>query len=100
TTRMQTALDTGPAATQMQQPLLISEFGPVGLRPEARPGGYEQLWNIIQAHRDRVLGGLAYVWTTAGPEPLDRNFGLTDADGTPVDGSLDELSSLFAASQP
>jgi hypothetical protein len=91
--RLQTALDSGPA-TALHQPLLISEFGPVGLRSEARPAGYEQFWASIRAHPD-VLGGSAYVWTTAGPEALDRTFGLTDAQGAPVDGSLAELAALY-----
>jgi beta-galactosidase/beta-glucuronidase len=94
TMRMNQALDSGPAAG-LNQPLMISEFGPVGLRPDARPSGYRQLWDVIARHRPEVLGGCAYVWTTAGPEPLDHNFGLTNPDGTPVDGSFQELSSLF-----
>src|SRR5579883_561529 len=94
TTRLQSALDTGPAAT-LNQPLFISEFGPVGLRPDARPDGYRQLWDIILSHKRSVLGGSAYVWTIAGPEPLDRNFGLTDASGQPVDGALAELAALY-----
>jgi len=95
TTRMRDALTSGPAHTQMHQPLMISEYGPVGLRPENRPAGYRQLWDIIREHPDTVLGGLAYVWTTNGPEPLDRSFGLTDAYGQPVDGALAELASLY-----
>jgi hypothetical protein len=95
TTRMRDALNGGPTRT-MRQPLMISEFGPVGLRPENRPAGYRELWGIIRDHPDTVLGGSAYVWTTAGPEPLDRNFGLTDANGLPVDDSLAELASLYS----
>lgn len=94
TTRLQSALDKGPV-NELDQPLFVSEFGPVGLRPEARPAGYEELWNIVESHGARVLGGSAYVWTTAGPEPLDRNFGLTDANGQPVDGSLAELAAIY-----
>ena len=94
TPRLQAALDAGPL-TALDQPLLVSEFGPVGLRPEARPAGYRQLWDIIRAHPDRVLGGLAYAWTTAGPEPGDRNFGLTRDSGEPVDGTLAELAALY-----
>ena len=97
TTRMGDALTNGPAHTQMHQPLMISEYGPVGLRPENRPAGYRELWDIIRQHSDTVLGGLAYVWTTNGPEPLDRSFGLTDAYGQPVDGALTELASLYTA---
>jgi hypothetical protein len=96
TMRMDQALTNGKE-TPMHQALMISEFGPVGMRPEDRPSGYAQLWGIIRHHQDRVLGGSAYVWTTAGPEPLDRNFGLTDANGRPVDGSLAELASLYGS---
>jgi hypothetical protein len=44
-----------------------------------------------------VLGGLAYVWTTEGPEPVDRDFGLTNANGVPVDDSLNQLARAFLA---
>jgi beta-galactosidase/beta-glucuronidase len=97
TTRMRQALDSGPTHTSMHQALMISEFGPVGLRPENRPAGYRDLWDIIRDHPNTVLGGSAYVWTTAGPEPLDRNFGLTDANGQPVDGALAELAALYSS---
>jgi hypothetical protein len=94
--RIDQALDTGQVAN-MDQPILISEFGPVGLRADARPWGYPALWEIIARRTNRLLGGCAYVWTTAGPEPLDRYFGLTDEQAQPVDGSLSELSALFQA---
>jgi beta-galactosidase/beta-glucuronidase len=97
TNRLDEALTKGPART-LKQPLLISEFGPVGLRPSDRPAGYVKLWNIIKAHNDTLLGGCAYVWSTAGPEPLDRTFGLTN-DGTPVDGSAAALASQFSTDQ-
>ncbi|MFI5268186.1 MAG: glycoside hydrolase family 2 TIM barrel-domain containing protein, partial [Chloroflexota bacterium] len=97
TTRMRQALDSGPTRTAMHQPLMISEYGPVGLRPENRPAGYRELWGIIRDHPDTVLGGSAYVWTTAGPEPLERNFGLTNANGQPVDGALAELAALYSS---
>lgn len=96
TARLADALTRGQAA-RLGQPLLISEFGPVGLRPADRPAGYERLWSILASHRATVVGGCAYVWTTAGPEPLDRGFGLTDGSGKPVDGSLAALSAAFAA---
>jgi len=52
-------------------------------------------WSTIRAHPEMVLGGVVYTWATQGPEDLDRVFGLTDADGNPVDGSLDALGQLF-----
>ena len=98
TTRLGDALTKGPALA-LHQPVLVSEFGPVGLRPADRPAAYEKLWKIVATHRGSVLGGCAYVWTTAGPEPLDRGFGLTNEAGEPVDGTLAALASLFAADQ-
>jgi hypothetical protein len=96
TARMDDALTKGPTRT-LRQPLLISEFGPVGLRPTDRPAAYGRFWSIIRAHRNTLLGGCAYVWTTAGPEPLDRGFGLTNDAGEPVDGSMSALGKLFAS---
>jgi hypothetical protein len=98
TTRLQQAVDSGPT-TSLPHALMVSEYGPVGMRPEDRPGGYRELWDIIHTHKGRMLGGLAYVWTTAGPEPLDRNFGLTDVDGTPVDGALAALGRAYHQSE-
>jgi hypothetical protein len=94
TTRIDDALNRGPTRT-LRQPLLISEFGPVGLRPADRPAGYARFWNTIVAHNSTLLGGAAYVWSTIGPEPLDRGFGLTNEAGEPVDGSIQALSKLF-----
>ncbi|HLQ34043.1 MAG TPA: hypothetical protein VK457_15255, partial [Chloroflexota bacterium] len=97
TTRMDDALTKGPARS-LRQPLLISEFAPAGLRAADRPTGYSKLWGVIQAHRSMLLGGCAYVWSTAGPEPLDRSFGLTNEAGEPVDSTVAALASLFTAS--
>lgn len=52
-------------------------------------------WKILRSFSDRVLGGCAYVWTTGGPEPLDRAFGLTNEDGEPVDGVFLALAAAF-----
>jgi len=98
TPRIENALTKGPERV-LEHPLLISEFGPVGLRVADRPAGYSRLWNTIRSHQGTVLGGCAYVWTTAGPEPLDRGFGLTNEAGVPMDGSVAALSSLFASDQ-
>ncbi|HEX6511709.1 MAG TPA: hypothetical protein VF157_05385 [Chloroflexota bacterium] len=97
TFRLEQALASGPARA-LGQPLLVSEFAPVGFRPADRPSGYARLWHIILRHQDVVLGGCAYVWSTMGPEPLDRDFGLTGESAQPVDGSLSELASLFRGS--
>ncbi|MSQ15667.1 MAG: hypothetical protein EXR50_07385 [Dehalococcoidia bacterium] len=94
TYRIDQALRNGPAS-RMKQPLLISELGPAGLRPADRARGYLIQWNMLRNHSQQVLGGSIYVWTTEGPEPLDRSFGLTDANGVPTDGSLFALADVF-----
>jgi len=94
TARMEDALTKGPAKA-LHIPLMISEFAPVGLRPVDRGNGYARLWSIVQAHHDTVLGGLAYVWSTAGPEPLDRTFGLTSPGDVPTDSALPALAQLY-----
>jgi hypothetical protein len=77
------------------RPLLISEFAPGGMSPADRPLGFQQLWGVIRSRRDRVLGGMAYVWATNGPEDLDRTFGLVDPNGVPTDGALAALSADY-----
>ncbi|HEU0167595.1 MAG TPA: glycoside hydrolase family 2 TIM barrel-domain containing protein [Chloroflexota bacterium] len=72
----------------LDRPTLISEFGAEGDTPEARAEGYLDMWNGIREHADYVLGGAPYVWTTAGPEPTDTIWGLTDANSQPVDGTF------------
>ncbi len=94
TTRMEDALNKGPVRS-FRQPVMISEFAPVGLRSADRAMAYVKLWNVIRSHRPMLLGGSAYVWSTAGPEPLDRGFGLTTETGEPVDGALAALTALF-----
>ncbi|MBV8083205.1 MAG: hypothetical protein JO247_00175 [Chloroflexi bacterium] len=94
TLRMEDALTKGPTKA-LNVPLMISEFAPVGLRPADRGNGYARLWSIIQAHHDTVLGGVAYVWSTDGPEPLDRTFGLTSAGDAPTDNGLPTLAQLY-----
>jgi beta-galactosidase/beta-glucuronidase len=79
----------------LDAPLLVSEFSPGGVGPAERPRMLGWYWSTIRAHPERVLGGVVYTWTTGGPEDLDRVFGLTDADGKPVDGSLAALRALF-----
>jgi hypothetical protein len=98
TSRLDDALSKG-AVRGLHQPLLVSEFGPLGLRPSDRPSGYVRLWNIIRAHAGDLLGGCAYVWSANGPEPLDRNFGLTNDAGIPVDGTAQALANLFKSDQ-
>jgi hypothetical protein len=75
--------------------LLITEFAPGGFTASQRPLGFDQEWQVIRSRPDVVLGGLAYVWATNGPEDLDRVFGLVDPTGAPTDGSLAALSSAY-----
>ncbi|MBV8083810.1 MAG: hypothetical protein JO247_03250, partial [Chloroflexi bacterium] len=53
--------------------------------------------NILRNHKDRVMGGFAYVWNTSGPEAVDLDFGLTDDNGVPVDGTLAALATKYKA---
>jgi hypothetical protein len=79
------------------RPLLISEFAPGGMGPSDRPLGFQQLWSLVRSRPGVVLGGMAYVWATNGPEDLDRVFGLVDPSGNPTDGALAALSAEYLA---
>lgn len=76
-------------------PVLVSEFAPAGIAPSQRPEGFREMWQRVQAHDRLVLGAAPYVWTTVGPEAVDRLFGLTDGQGRPVDWALAELQRLY-----
>jgi beta-galactosidase/beta-glucuronidase len=76
-------------------PVLVSSFGPLGLYPADRPVGYSKMWKAIRAHQEYTLGGLAYVWTTDGIDPMDQAFGLYEADRQPADGSIYALSAAW-----
>lgn len=75
--------------------LLVSEFAPGGAGPVDRPRGYREMWGMIRGYPDQVLGGAPYVWTTEGPEEVDRVFGLVDGSGQPADGSLAMIGQMF-----
>ncbi len=94
--RIGEALSRGPSVA-LDQPLIISEFGPAGVWAQGRPAAYLKQWAAIREHKARVLGGFVYVWCREGPEALDRMFGMTDAEGQPADGSLAALSLVFNA---
>lgn len=81
----------------LDMPMLVTEFAPFGLYGEARAQGYVKMWNELRSYPSMVLGGLAYVWTTEGPEPVDRDFGLFDGNGVPVDDSFNQLAKAFLA---
>ncbi len=76
-------------------PLVVSEFAPCGLGQGDRPRGYLRMWQAIAQHSTSVLGGFAYVWSTNGPEPVDRVFGLVDDNNWPVDSSYWALGQAY-----
>jgi hypothetical protein len=80
-------------------PLVISEYGPTGYAAADRPGAMVAMWNIIRQKRarDSVLGGSIYGGARVGIEALDRVYGLTDADGRPVDGALAAIAQRVAS---
>lgn len=94
TTRLAEVIANWPSLG-LDIPLFVSEFGPSGAGPADRPAGYRELWKITRAQPRYVLGGAPYVWTTDGPEEADRIFGLVDASGRPVDGSLAMIGRLY-----
>ncbi len=51
------------------------------------------MWRSIPAHSAYVLGGAAYAWTTEGPEPTDKKWGLMDGESYPVDDTFEQLAS-------
>lgn len=81
--------------TGMDSPLVVSEFAPSGLSLEDRPKGYLRMWKCIASQYPSTLGGFIYVWTTNGPEAIDRTMGITDVDGLPVDRSLWAMGRAF-----
>ncbi|MBI4320719.1 MAG: hypothetical protein HY675_19685 [Chloroflexi bacterium] len=94
TYRLEEALANWPLLSN-GMPLFVTEFAPEGCAGEDRVVGYLKMWEMIRSHPDFVLGGAPYVWTTDGPEPVDREYGLVDGDGNPVDGSLEAMSGEF-----
>ncbi|HEY3111097.1 MAG TPA: glycoside hydrolase family 2 TIM barrel-domain containing protein [Chloroflexota bacterium] len=99
TPRIEDALSDWPALG-FDVPVLISELAPAGLAPMTRPSGFADLWRRVLTHEQFVLGATPYVWTTEGPEAVDRIFGLTDERGRPVDGSLAALQRLYRGGAP
>jgi hypothetical protein len=77
--------------------LLVSEYAPLNAPHGERADHFRELWGAIRARATYVLGGAVYVWSTDGPEEVDRAFGLVDADGTPVDDALETIATLYHA---
>jgi len=79
----------------LNRPLLVSEFGFDAAFGDGRAQGYAMMWRGIRARSDFVLGGAPYAWTTAGPEPTDTIWGLTNGEAQPVDSTFDTLRQLW-----
>ncbi len=99
TFRLQSILDDWPTA-DFRVPLLVSEFGLVDYPLPQRADGLVRMWSIVRQHDAYVLGGAVYAWTTQGIETTDTQFGLVDARGQPIDGSLAALSAQLSAARP
>jgi len=80
--------------------MLVSEFALLGVEPGRRAEAFANLWSTIQAYPEYVIGGAVYVWYTEGPEEVDREFGLVDREGRPVDDALEALGRLYAQDGP
>jgi hypothetical protein len=76
-------------------PLLVSEYAPLNAPRGARAGRFREIWDVIRARQTHVIGGAAYVWSTDGPEEVDRAFGMVDASGEPVDDALDTIAAFY-----
>jgi hypothetical protein len=79
----------------LDRPVFVSEFGAEGDTPAERASGYLDMWHAIRQFPQFVMGGAPYVWTTAGPEPTDKIWGLMDAQSKPVDGTFAQLSAAW-----
>jgi beta-galactosidase/beta-glucuronidase len=96
TPRLAEILDTWPERG-VPTSLLVSEFAPLNAPHGERADQFREIWGVIQARSGYVLGGAVYVWSTDGPEDVDRAFGLVDPDAVPVDDALDAISTLYHA---
>lgn len=96
TPRLTEILDGWPARG-IPTSLLVSEYAPMNVPHGERADHFREHWGAIRARPTFVLGGAVYVWSTDGPEEVDRTFGLVDANGDPVDDALDTISTLYHA---
>lgn len=78
----------------------VSEFNALGLDAQTRPRTLAKMWRVILEKPGAFLGGAVYVWSTAGPEVVDRSFGLVDGANRPVDGALGALRREFLRPEP
>jgi beta-galactosidase/beta-glucuronidase len=77
--------------------LLVSEFAPIDAPRGRRAEPLREIWGVIRSAPSYVLGGAVYVWSTDGPEAVDRAFGLVDELGRPVDDALEAIGELYRA---
>jgi beta-galactosidase/beta-glucuronidase len=96
TERLVEILDGWPARAP-RMPLVVSEFAPLDAARGQRADLLREQWLAIRSRRAYVLGGAVYVWSTDGPEEVDRSFGLVDEAGQPVDDALDTIAALYRA---
>lgn len=73
----------------------MSEFGAEAATPDERAQGYLEMWQAIRAHPQYVMGGAPYAWTTSGPEPTDKIWGLMNSLGQPVDNTFALLKNAW-----
>lgn len=81
----------------LDRPLIVSEFGWDGATPAERAQNYATMWRSIRQYPDYVLGGAPYAWTTDGPEPTDKIWGLMDVSSRPVDDRFNALRQMWRA---
>jgi hypothetical protein len=96
--RLATVLGRWPGR-HVPTPLLVSEFAPLNAPRQERAARLRELWAVIRSFRAYVLGGAVYVWSTDGPERLDRQLGLVDSHGVPVDDALDTVATIYHADE-
>lgn len=94
TPRLAEMLDTWPDR-QIPTAVLVSELAPLNAPRGERADLFREIWHTIRARPGLVLGGAVYVWSTDGPEEVDRAFGLVDASGEPVDDALAAIAALY-----
>jgi hypothetical protein len=96
--RLATVLGRWPGR-HVPTPVLVSEFAPLNAPRQDRTARLRELWAVIRSFRAYVLGGAVYVWSTNGPDEMDRQVGLVDANGTPVDDAFDTVATIYHADE-
>jgi hypothetical protein len=94
TPRLAEILDSWPERG-IPTSLFVSEYAPLNAPHGERAEQFREIWGTIRARPGHVLGGAVYVWSTDGPEEVDKAFGLVGEDGVPVDDALDAISVLY-----